>query len=161
GRAAPWWFRGPAAHVAPDKIAVRCGSYARHPLRHAAMRTFRQNRRNIHVYIDIYGTAAAKKTRSCSIPQAARGCPTVNGLCAVGLPDQRQKLALHGLVAGEDLALGEQLVAAVEIAGESAGLAHDDQPARDVPGRQVALPVGVEPAGRHPGEIERGGTEPA
>ena len=52
-------------------------------------------------------------------------------------------------------------VAAVEVGDEAAGLAHQDHAGRDVPGREAALPVAVEPAGRDAGEIERGRAEPA
>ena len=72
-----------------------------------------------------------------------------------------QQLAVHGLVAGDDVAAGEHGVAAVEIGDEAAGLAHQDDAGRHVPGREAALPVGVEAAGRDPGEIERGRAEAA
>ena len=72
-----------------------------------------------------------------------------------------QHLFLDGLVAGDDVALGEHVVAAVAIGDEAAGLAHQDEPGRDVPGLDIALPIAVEPAGGDPGEIERGGAEAA
>ena len=46
---------------------------------------------------------------------------------------------------------------AVAIGDKAAGLAHDKQARRDIPRRQIALPVAIEPAGGDPGEIERGG----
>src|SRR6266851_7859236 len=77
------------------------------------------------------------------------------------LPDQAQQRALHRLIARDDVGLSEHVVAAVEIGHEAARLAHDQQARRHVPGREVALPVGVEPAGGDPGEIERRGAEAA
>ena len=59
------------------------------------------------------------------------------------------------------LALGEHGVTAVEVADKTAGLAHQKNPGGHVPGRQIALPEGVEAAGGDPGEIERGGAETA
>ena len=51
--------------------------------------------------------------------------------------------------------------AAIEVAHESAGLAHQQDAGRHVPRRQVALPVGVDATGRDPGEIERRRAEAA
>ena len=75
--------------------------------------------------------------------------------------EQAHQLAVHGLVAGDDVAGQERGLAALEVGDEAAGLAHQDQARRHVPGREVALPVAVEAPGRQPGEIERGGSEPA
>ena len=49
----------------------------------------------------------------------------------------------------------------VEIADKAAGLAHERDARRHVPGREVALPIGIETAGGDPGEIERGRAEAA
>src|SRR6202012_3978314 len=76
-------------------------------------------------------------------------------------PDQRQDLALHGLVTGDYFAFAEYVLAAVEVADEAAGLFHHQQAGRHVPGRKVALPKHVEAPGRDPGEIERRSAEPA
>ena len=48
-------------------------------------------------------------------------------------------------------------IAALRVGGEAAGLAHHQQPGRDVPGLEAQLPVAVEAARRHPGEVQRGG----
>ena len=68
---------------------------------------------------------------------------------------------MDGVVAGDDLALGEHILAAVAIADETAGLAQQNEACRDVPGLDVALPIAIETAGRDPGEVERGGAEAA
>src|SRR5262245_1211039 len=78
-----------------------------------------------------------------------------------GLPDHAQEVALDRLVAGEDAAGREHGIAAVEIGDEAAGLAHQGDAGRHVPGREAALPIGIETAGRDPGEVERCGAEPA
>ena len=62
---------------------------------------------------------------------------------------------MHGVVAGGDLPLGQDGVFAVAIADEAAGFAHQNHPGGEIPRRQIALPIGVEPAGGDPGEIER------
>src|SRR5262249_36928153 len=53
---------------------------------------------------------------------------------ACGLLQHPQKVAMHGLVAGDDVALGEHRIAAVEVAHVAAGLAHDNGAGRHVPG---------------------------
>src|SRR5262245_33782150 len=64
------------------------------------------------------------------------------------------------IVVGRDDAAGRQHgVAAVEVGDEAAGLAHQRDTCGHVPGRKAALPIGVEPAGGDPSEIERGSTE--
>ena len=68
---------------------------------------------------------------------------------------------MHGLVAGDDVACGEHRVAAVGIADEAAGFAHQEHAGGEVPRREVALPIGIEAAGGDPGEIERRGAEAA
>ena len=57
--------------------------------------------------------------------------------------------------------LVNMLVLVVEIGDEAAGLAHDQGPGRHVPGREIALPIEVEAAGRDKREIERRGAEAA
>ena len=52
-------------------------------------------------------------------------------------------------------------VAAVDVGDEAAGLAHQQDARGHVPGRQIALPIAVEPAGRDEGQVERGRAEPA
>src|SRR5262249_46585430 len=69
--------------------------------------------------------------------------------------EQALQFALHRLVADHDIALAEHRVAAVDVGGKAAGLADHDDARRDVPGRDVLLPVAVESARCHIGEIER------
>ena len=69
--------------------------------------------------------------------------------------EQAQQLAVHGVVAGDDLSLGQDGVFAVAIADEAAGFAHQNHPGGEIPRRQIALPIGIEPSGGDPGEIER------
>ena len=61
---------------------------------------------------------------------------------------------MHGVVAGDDIAFGQDGVAAIEIADEAASLAHQDRTRRQIPGRQIALPKSIEPPGRDPSEVE-------
>jgi hypothetical protein len=84
----------------------------------------------------------------------------VGGLLA-GLFHEAKQLAVNGVVAGCDIAFGQNGFTAIEIADETAGLAHEKNAGGHVPGRQIALPKAVEAAGGHPGEIERGGAEAA
>src|SRR5215470_14996079 len=76
-------------------------------------------------------------------------------------PQQALQLMMHRFVTGHDMALGEHLIAAVDIGDVPARLAHQQNARRDVPRRDVAFPVGIEPAGRDPGEIEGSGPETA
>ena len=64
---------------------------------------------------------------------------------------------MHGIVAGDDLSFGQDGVFAVAIADEAAGFTHQDHPGGDIPRRQIAFPIGIEPAGGDPGEVERRG----
>src|SRR5579862_7528661 len=70
------------------------------------------------------------------------------------LLDEPEQLAMHAVISGGDLALGEDGVATAAIADEAAGFADQDDARGKIPRRQVALPVGVEPAGCDPGEVE-------
>src|SRR5205814_7272187 len=98
-----------------------------------------------------YGTEAAKGNA-----RRARGRSAfVSGL------DGAQELAVDRLVAGDDVALGQHGVVAVEIADEAAGLAHHQDTGRHVPGGEVAFPIAVEPASGDPGKVEGCGAEPA
>src|SRR4051794_23475337 len=72
---------------------------------------------------------------------------------------QSLQFALYRLVAGNDMLLGEHGVGAVDIGDEAAGLAQDDDAGRDVPRRDIALPIAVEPSGRDEGHVERRGAE--
>ncbi len=85
----------------------------------------------------------------------------VLGRCFPGLFKEAEKLAVHGLVAGGDMAVGKNGVAAVEIADKTAGLADQQHAGRQVPGRQITLPECVKAAGGDPGQIERRGAEAA
>src|SRR5215472_4157491 len=78
----------------------------------------------------------------------------------VGILERPQHLAVNVLVSREDAAGFDHVVASVKIGDETAGFAHQRDSRRHVPRRQPALPIGIEAAGRHPGEIERGGAEP-
>src|SRR4051794_9616032 len=78
-----------------------------------------------------------------------------------GLFDQREQLAMHGIISRQNLRIAENVVAAVDVGYETAGLAHHDDSRRRVPGRKIALPIPVESAGCDPGEVERGGAEAA
>src|SRR5262244_1411443 len=78
----------------------------------------------------------------------------------VGILERPQHLAVNVLVSREDAAGFDHVVASVKIGDETAGFAHQRDSRRHVPRRQPALPIGIEAAGRHPGEIERGGPEP-
>jgi hypothetical protein len=64
---------------------------------------------------------------------------------------------------GQDVS-GGQRIAATDVLGAPAGLAHQQDAGRDVPGcrpRQPALPIAVHPSGRNPGEVEGCRTEAA
>ena len=78
-----------------------------------------------------------------------------------GCFEQLQQFAVHGVVAGGNVAGRDRRFAAVEIGDEAAGLAHQQHAGRHVPRRKVALPVRIEAAGRDPGEVERGCAEAA
>ena len=68
---------------------------------------------------------------------------------------------MYGFVSGHNVAAVEHRLAAVEVGGEAARLADEEQAGGHVPGRKAALPEAVEAAGRHPGEVERGRAEAA
>ena len=68
--------------------------------------------------------------------------------CMVSLPAATCPLVRYG-------------VAAVEVADKAAGFAHQKNARGHVPRRQIALPIGVETAGRDIGKVERGGAEAA
>src|SRR5262245_34275316 len=61
---------------------------------------------------------------------------------------------MNAFIAGDDVALGEHRLAAVEIGDEAAGLANEYETCRHVPRRKIALPESVEPSRRDIGEIE-------
>src|SRR5215468_240151 len=72
-----------------------------------------------------------------------------------GLFEDCHQFFLNGLVAGNDMPLVENVIAAFTIGHEAAGLTYHDQPRRHVPRLKIALPIAVEPPRRDPGEIER------
>src|SRR5579883_3030937 len=74
-----------------------------------------------------------------------------------GFLEQPEQFAVHEFVAGNDLALAQDGVPSVHVADIAAGLAHQQKPGGKIPRRKVALPIGVEPPGRDPGEVEGGG----
>src|SRR5205085_11388729 len=73
--------------------------------------------------------------------------------------DKIYQFPMHELVAGDDVAGLHGALVAGEIGDEAAGLAHQQHARREIPRRKPALPVGVEAAGRHIGETERGGAD--
>src|SRR5262245_53033817 len=85
----------------------------------------------------------------------------IRGSDPARLFEHLQQLAVDIRVACQDAAGFEHVVAPVEVGREAARLAHQRDPGCHIPGRQVALPIGVETAGRDPGEVERGRSETA
>src|SRR5262249_30344980 len=75
------------------------------------------------------------------------------------LLERPQHLAVNVLVAREDAAGFDHLLASVEIGDEPAGFAPRRDPRRHVPRREAPFPIAIEAAGRHPSEIECGGPE--
>src|SRR5215472_5562131 len=71
------------------------------------------------------------------------------------------QLGVYVLVAADDIAAAQRIVVAFDARYHAAGLAHQNLSGRDVPGREVAFPITVEPAGGDEGQVERGGTEAA
>src|SRR6266446_1744101 len=82
-------------------------------------------------------------------------------LCLLRLLEQAQQFAVKGLVAGDDISGRDWILAAVEVGNVAARLAHEDETGRDVPRREVALPIRVKSPGRDPGEIEGSSAEAA
>src|SRR5215472_3356359 len=74
--------------------------------------------------------------------------------------ERPQHFAVNVLVAREDAAGFDHILASVEIGDEAAGFAHQRDTRRHVPWREAPFPIAIEAAGRHPREIERGGPEP-
>src|SRR5690606_23939238 len=72
-----------------------------------------------------------------------------------------QQCAVNGLVARDDRARAENVLGAAAVGDEPSGFADHQHARTHVPGRQRVLPETVEAAGRHVGEVERGGAEPA
>src|SRR5262245_49019880 len=101
------------------------------------------------------GSRFAGKSAKASSLRGAGG----RGSDPAHLFEHLQQLAMDIRVAGQDAAGLEHVVAPIEVGREAAGLAYQRDPGRHVPGRQVALPIGVETAGRDPGEVERGRSE--
>src|SRR5215468_7287050 len=94
-------------------------------------------------------------------PRSTRSGRGLSDRCGlVRILERPQHFAVNVLVARENAAGLDHIVASVEIGDEAAGFAYQRNSRRHVPRRQPALPIGVEAAGRHPGEIERGGPEP-
>src|SRR6266849_578836 len=100
-----------------------------------------------------YRTAARKGNAG----RCERWSPGGSSDC--GSLQQLQQSAMHALVSGNDMALLEHGLAAVEIGDETAGLTHQQQPRSHVPRGKIAFPIAVEPPRGHPGEIERGRSE--
>ena len=59
------------------------------------------------------------------------------------LPDQRGERQMEVPVCGKDIAARHHRLSAGQIADEAAGLAHQEQPRGDIPGRQLELPEAV------------------
>src|SRR5712692_3482163 len=102
-----------------------------------------------------------KSLMPAATPVATRPLPSGSGSGFARFPEHPHQLAVQGLVAGDNVAGQEWGLAALEVGDEAAGFTHQDETRRDVPGRKVALPVGIEAPGRQPGKVERGGPEPA
>src|SRR6478735_11099511 len=71
-----------------------------------------------------------------------------------GVFQRSQQLAVDVLIAHEDAAGFDHVVASDEIGDETAGLAHQRDPPRHIPGREAAFPIGVDPPGGDPSKIE-------
>src|SRR5215468_3979339 len=61
-----------------------------------------------------------------------------------GIFQKFQDLWMQMLVGGQNMAAVQRLAATVEVAHHAAGLAHEENPGRDIPGVEPALPEGVE-----------------
>src|SRR5262249_59515293 len=81
-------------------------------------------------------------------------------LCPTRRLEQAQEIAVNLPVSSDNAICGQSYVTALEIADESSGLPHQGNSGGHVPGRKPALPISIEAAGSHPGEIERGRSEP-
>src|SRR5215467_6668706 len=103
------------------------------------------------------GGAAGRPRGGPRSTRSGRGLSDRCGL--VRILERPQHFAVNVLVARENAAGLDHIVASVEIGDEAAGFAHQRDSRRHVPRRQPALPIGVEAAGRDPGEIERCGAE--
>src|SRR4051812_342357 len=88
---------------------------------------------------------------TCCVPEV----PTRNASWLLGLSQEPHELALNHLVAGDHVTGHIRRFAALEISAIAAGFAHDDEAGRDIPGPEIALPIGVKAPRRHPGEVER------
>src|SRR3974390_1360540 len=69
------------------------------------------------------------------------------------------QLTVDRLIAGRHIAGAVGLFAAVEIGDVASRLAYQHRACRNVPRRDVALPIAIKTSRRHPGEVESRGTE--
>src|SRR5260221_879066 len=74
--------------------------------------------------INANGDETVRKKRSVSAPRPGSGL-------AGGL-EQALQFAMHDLVAHEDIAFGEHLIAAVDVGGKAAGFADQQDAGRDI-----------------------------
>src|SRR6185369_17814697 len=75
--------------------------------------------------------------------------------------EQLDELAVDLRVAGDDLALVEEVGLAGEVADQPAGFGDEERPGGDVPRRQAGFEEAVVPAGGDVAEVERSGAWPA
>src|SRR5690242_10351693 len=92
------------------------------------------------------------------LPETASSCRWT--AAADRLLDQSGERQMQTVVRGEYVARFHHLLTAAEVGDETASLAHQQHPRRDVPGGKSELPKAVEPAAGDIGEIERGRAEP-
>src|SRR5919112_2064421 len=79
----------------------------------------------------------------------------------VRLAQETEEFAVQDLVAARDGARRERVDAAVDVGDIAAGLAHEQDSGRQIPGVERAFPVDVGAAAGHVGEVEGGGAEAA
>src|SRR6516162_507861 len=82
-------------------------------------------------------------------------------VASCGALKKLEQFVVHGLVAGDDRAGLHHRVVAVDVADKSAGFAYQQESSSDIPRRDVALPIGIDAAGRDPGEVKGGRSKPA
>src|SRR3954451_22662588 len=87
------------------------------------------------------GSRLINANRGDSLPHRRRSEKSAAASRLAGGLEQLLQFAVHGLVAHEDAALGEHSIAAVDIGGVATGFADQDDPRRDIPRRDVLLPV--------------------
>src|SRR5690606_14109599 len=84
----------------------------------------------------------------------ARGRSRTKSARRYRLLQRLQQSAVDRLVAGDDVAGAEHVLAARLVGGEAAGLAHQKDAGTGVPGRHALLPEAVHASRRHIGKVE-------